>query len=326
MSNAAAGSDNMRRKEKISGGILGVVVGDALGLPVQFLSREEVRQNPIKGMTGYGTFNTPPGTWSDDSSLTLCLAESLCEAGYDLQDIARRFIRWYKEGHWTPFGYAFDIGGATHRAISRLMAGVDPLNAGPADEWSNGNGSLMRILPAVLYFAELKEQEMFNKICQISRITHGHPRSRLACCLYALVVTGLLKGNGPAAAYEYMMQVANKAFNDSDLGGELSHFERILSGALPGLPESAIKSSGYVVDTLEAALWCLLNNNNFADTLLAAVNLGDDTDTVGAVTGGLAGVHYGYGSIPEDWARKLIRFEEIEDLVERFAGACDGRC
>lgn len=314
----------MNREEKILGGILGVVVGDALGLPVQFLYREEVRQNPVKEMTGYGTFNTPPGTWSDDSSLTLCLVESLCEAGYDLLDIGNKFLHWYNEGYWTPFGEAFDIGGATHQAMLRLMAGVDPLNAGPAGERNNGNGSLMRILPAVLYFSELEDQEMMHKVCQVSRITHGHPRSQLACCLYALVVKGLLIGNEPVIAYKQMLEKVNRNLIDSDLVDELPHYKRILNGALPGLPERAIKSSGYVVDTLEAALWCFLNNNNFTDTLLTAVNLGKDTDTVGAVTGGLAGVYYGYGAIPEEWIRILIRSEEIMALTERFAAVVTG--
>lgn len=309
----------MKPEQRIVGGILGVVVGDALGLPVQFLPREEVRENPITEMTGYGTFDTPPGTWSDDSSLTLCLLESLSEKGYDPRDIGDRFIRWYQEGYWTPFGEAFDIGRATREAMENLLDGVEPLKAGRTDEGSNGNGSLMRILPAALYFAKFEETEMIKRICEISCITHGHPRSQLACCLYALLVKELLGGKEPASAYNIMRKKATLLFAGTDLAGELPYFERVIDGTLPGLREVEINSSGYVVDTLEAAIWCLLNNQNFADTLLAAVNLGEDTDTVGAVTGGLAGVYYGYNSIPNEWLKSISHLKQILDLSKRFA-------
>ncbi|WP_234702029.1 ADP-ribosylglycohydrolase family protein [Desulfotomaculum nigrificans] len=302
-------------KERIIGGLLGVVVGDALGLPVQFLSRAEVRQQPVTGMTGYGTL--PPGTWSDDSSLTLCLAESLCEVGYDPQDISCRFVRWYRDGYWTPFGRAFDIGRATSQAMERLIQGVPPLEAGPAGERHNGNGSLMRILPAALYFANAPVEEMLAKTCEVSRITHGHPRSQLACCIYALMVKELLAGKDPATAYEDMRRIKGQ-LQRSLLAPEIVSFERVLNGRLIGLPEDEIKSSGYVVDTLEAALWCLLNQNDFRHTLLAAVNLGEDTDTVGAVTGGLAGVYYGYREIPPEWLKPLVHRDEIEGLARRF--------
>ncbi|AQS60488.1 hypothetical protein B0537_03540 [Desulforamulus ferrireducens] len=297
--------------------MLGVVVGDALGLPVQFLSREEVRQNPIHGMTGYGTFNTPPGTWSDDTSLTLCLAESLSSKGYQPEDIALRFLRWYREGYWTPFGEAFDIGGATREAMEQLMAGIPPLEAGPNHERSNGNGSLMRILPAVLYFAHAPESEMLQRVCEVSRITHGHPRSQLACCLYALLVKELLAGKAPLEAYREMRD-KESIFIGTPMEKELPHFQRLLSGLLPSLPEGAIKSGGYVVDTLEAAIWCLLNHTDFRSTLLAAVNLGEDTDTVGAVTGGLAGVLYGKSAIPAEWLAVISGYQDIEALCRRF--------
>lgn len=313
------------KREQVFGGILGVVTGDALGLPVQFLTRQEIRENPIKSMTGYGTFNTPPGTWSDDSSLTLCLVENLCHHGYDVEVIGQSFVSWYKEGRWTPFGQAFDIGGATGEAMENLVTGVHPLQAGPVHERSNGNGSLMRILPAAIYFAGKEDRELVNRICEISRITHGHPRSQLACCLYSLMIKELLNHQEPAAAYDTMRHKAAVLFNGTDLTGELQHYERVINGILPGLPEDEIKSGGYVVDTLEAAVWCTLNYQNFADTLLAAVNLGEDTDTVGAVTGGLAGVYYGYGNIPEDWVGAIQRVKEIKSLCRQFVLSMDQR-
>ncbi len=151
-------------------------------------------------MSGYGTHCQPLGTWADDTSLTLSLGESLVEAGYDLEDAGRRFVRWYCEGYWTPHGEVFDIGGTTRQAILRLERGVEPALVGPDDEMSNGNGALMRILPAVLYFAESEEEEMREAVCQVSCLTHGHPRSQLACFLYALMVRELLAGLAPAPA------------------------------------------------------------------------------------------------------------------------------
>lgn len=305
--------------ERILGGLFGVAVGDTLGVPVEFVSREELRKKPVQEMIGYGTHHQPPGTWSDDTSLTLCLVESLVEAGYDPADAGKRFVRWYREGCWTPYGRVFDIGGATRRATTRLEDGVDPALAGTDDEMSNGNGSLMRILPAALYFAENEEEEMRDAVCKISCLTHRHPRSQLACSLYALLANELLAGNTPGAACERMRERAPELCAKNALAGELPHFERILNGSLPGLPEREIRSDGYVVSTLEAAVWCLLNNETFPDTVLSAVNLGGDSDTTGAVAGGLAGVYYGYGAIPWNWLEGLARFEEILALGEKFA-------
>lgn len=312
----------MDMDERILGGIFGVAVGDALGVPVEFMSRQELRKKPVSEMTGYGSHNQPPGTWSDDTSLTLCLVESLCEAGYDLADTGKRFVRWYREGYWTPFGDVFDIGNTTRQAILRLECGIDPVLAGMADERSNGNGSLMRILPASLYFAGSEDRVMYDAVCKISCLTHGHPRSQLGCVLYSLLVQELLKGGRPGSAYQEMIIRAQKVCEGSVIAGELTNYRRILNGSLPGLTEKEIRSDGYVVSTLEAAIWCLLNNSDFSGTVLAAVNLGADSDTTGAVAGGLAGICYGFSSIPQTWLEKLVRFDEILVLGKCFAAVC----
>lgn len=312
----------MNREEKILGGILGVAVGDALGVPVEFMSRQKLRKNPVKEMTGYGSHNQPPGTWSDDTSLTLCLMESLCEAGYDLADIGKRFVRWYRDGYWTPFGKVFDIGNATRQAILKLESGTDPVLAGLTDERSNGNGSLMRILPASLYFADCEDMVLFDAVCKISSLTHRHPRSQLGCVLYSLLVQELLRENSPKTAYEKMIKRVSKICEETALAGELTNYERILDGSLPGLAGEEIRSDGYVVSTLEAAIWCLLNNSDFLGTVLAAVNLGEDSDTTGAVAGGLAGVCYGYSAIHQHWLQELARFDDIKALGNRFVSIC----
>lgn len=305
--------------ERVAGGILGVVTGDALGLPVQFQTRHEVRQNPVDEMRGGGAFNTSPGTWSDDSSLTLCLVESLIEKGYDLDDIAERFVRWFRNGYCTPFAQAFDIGFATQIAMKNLIKGVLPLEAGPSAEENNGNGSLMRILPAALYFSCLPDSMMIKKVCEVSKITHGHPRSQLGCSLYALFIKGLLAGEGIEEAYKDLQFKSQEIFVGTGLEQELSHYERILNGSLPQSDEREIMSSGYVVHTLEAALWCLLTTLTYKEAVLKAINLGLDTDTVGAVTGGLAGVYYGLSGIPEEWITTIIKHDMILNLGRNFA-------
>ena len=298
---------------------MGVVIGDALGLPVQFMTKTEIRKSPITNMTGGGVFGLEPGAWSDDSSLTLCLAESLYEVGYNPADIARRFVKWYRDGYMTPLGVSFDIGNTTIDAMERLIEGIAPLEAGPANVESNGNGSLMRILPATLFFAHESDDTMIQRICEVSKITHGHPRSQLACSLYSLFVKELLTGNSPQKAYETMTIKSQTMFVDSKLAKELSHYERIMSGELPNLPESEIRSGGYVVESLEAALWSFLTTSSFEDAVLTAVNLGWDTDTVGAITGSMAGVYYGFSNIPTPWLKKLLDYKKILHLTNHFA-------
>ena len=313
----------MERSERIEGGIVGVVSGDALGLPVQFRSREAVRGDPIVGMRGHGTFDMPPGSWSDDGSLTLSLTLALTGSGDDLSAIADRFVRWYRDGECTPFGEAYDIGNATDESMRRLMRGVSPLSAGSDGEWSNGNGSLMRILPAALYSARLPAADLVQKVSDVSRITHGHPRSLLGCSLYALVAVDLLEGLSPAEAYRNLCSRAPDVFAGTALAAELPRYARILDGGLAALEDAEIRSSTYVVDTLEAALWCLLTTTDFAGAVRKAVNLGEDTDSVGAVTGGLAGLHYGLSGIPTEWRAALVRGDEVHEWARAFAAATE---
>lgn len=159
--------------------LLGTAIGDALGLPVQFLDRDVIAKNPVTTMVGHGQFDVPAGTWSDDSSLSLCLAESLCN-GYDLNNIANNFIKWMFEGYWTPFNKTFDIGNTTYSAIMNLRNGISPHLAGMDRERDNGNGSLMRILPLVPYTLKMEAETRFRIIGEVSSLTHRHPRSILA--------------------------------------------------------------------------------------------------------------------------------------------------
>jgi ADP-ribosylglycohydrolase len=304
-------------KDRILGGLWGAITGDALGVPVEFKSREEVRRNPVKGMQGYGTFNLPAGSWSDDSSLMLCTVESLLN-GFDTGLMGQLFIKWLNDAYWTPWGDTFDVGGATHSGIKRMMRGVPPEEAGGISESDNGNGSLMRILPVALYFAGYPVQEMLNAAHRASSLTHRHTRSQVACGIYSLMVSALLKGESPHDSYAYAADQAKRSYDKKPHSDELVHFERILTGNVHRLPENEIQSGGYVIHTLEAGIWCLLNSDTFAEAVLKAVNLGDDTDTTGIVTGGLAGITYGINAIPEEWVNTIARKEDIEKLFKHF--------
>ena len=304
-------------KQKILGGILGVAVGDALGVPVEFERRDYLKANSVTRMLGYGTHNQPEGTWSDDSSLTFCLVESLCK-GFDLRDIGRLFVRWLDEGYWAPYGRAFDVGNTKYKAISRLRAGVDPVQAGGTSERSNGNGSLMCILPIALYSANSESKQMLDATHKASCLTHAHPRSQMACGFYNLMVTELLRGASPLKAYSRTVDYAADVYATPPFSEELIHFNRLLDKRIHEEAEDTIQSSGYVIHTLEAGIWAFLRSSDFAEAVLSAVNLGDDTDTTGTVTGGLAGVYYGLEAVPEGWIKVLARNSEILELGEKL--------
>ncbi len=179
--------------DKLLGGILGLIVGDALGVPVEFMSREDLRQNPVSEMREFGTFNQPKGTWSDDSTMTLCLMDSLSN-GLNYDDICIKFLSWIEDGYMTPHGEAFDIGITTRNSLYNYSKGIPPLECGGDDEYDNGNGSLMRILPLAFYTAGMPLEEKFAIAEDIFGLTHGHMRSKIACSIYVQFVSELLKG------------------------------------------------------------------------------------------------------------------------------------
>jgi len=306
-------------KNVVKSGIFGVCIGDALGVPVEFRTREQLKRSTVTKMRAMGTYRQPLGTWSDDSSLTLCLAESLCN-GYNLEDMALKFIRWHNEEIWTPHGRVFDIGIATRQAISRISSGIIPKLCGGTSEFDNGNGSLMRILPLVFYLKDEENiEKLYHTVKEVSSITHGHFRSVFACFIYVIFAIELLKGKSKIEAYDYMQKkVLEYAENQEFNPKEIKLFERILNNNIATYPEDEIKSSGYVLHSLEASLWCFLNSESYSEAVLKAVNLGEDTDTTGAITGGIAGIYYGFENIPEDWISELVRKDDIESICSQL--------
>ncbi len=306
-------------------GVMGVVTGDALGCPVQFVPRSELAKGPVDDMEGYGTYNMPEGTWTDDSSMTLALLVSIREKGrIDLPDIMYRFAQWLTKGEYTPFGESFDIGHGTMSAILRYLKNPDITKCGGTTERDNGNGSLMRIMPACLYGYEMSKRDMPDEeavqlIHQVAGLTHNHLRGQIACGLYYSMICAILDEEG--TQIERLQKGLDRGFHfyelDPSNGKELAYYNRLRDLELfAQLPEKDIRSTGYVVDTIEAAVWSFLTTKDFETCELKAVNLGDDADTVGAIAGGLAGLYYGYGAIPEAWLAVLQRRKWIEDLCQ----------
>lgn len=305
-------------RDKVIGGILGFVVGDAIGVPVEFQSRDELKANPVVSMRSGGSHGQPKGTWSDDSSMTLCTMESLTH-GLNLNDICTRFRGWVEDGYMTAHGEMFDIGRTTLTAIRKFARGTLPLECGESGEYDNGNGSLMRILPLAFYTLGMKPKERFETVHNISMLTHAHERSLMACDIYVQLACELLKGYSKEKAYRRMIDEIKPFYQEET---QRTPFQRILGGIIVELSEPQISSSGYVVDTLEAAIWCFLTTDTYADCVLKAVNLGDDTDTVGAVAGGLAGILYGSGSIPKEWLSCIAKKDDIISICRSFSNVC----
>lgn len=299
--------------------LFGVAVGDALGVPVEFTRREVLDQNPVTDMRGFGTYHLPPGTWSDDSSLTFSLAEALC-SGFDIDQIGAIFVKWYYKDYWTATGHVFDIGVGTRQALYRIKNGTKAELAGGTDEDSNGNGSLMRILPLLFYIQDKPVEKRFELTKQVSSVTHGHIRAVMACFYYLEFAKQLIDGKDKVDIYKDLQNYLPQFFSEIGIDqSEIAHFYRIFNQDISDLAEDEIQSGGYVVHTLEASMWSLLTSNSYSEAVLKAVNLGRDTDTTAAVTGGLAGLLYGFDAIPSKWVNALARKGDIEELADQLA-------
>ncbi|MEI0619438.1 ADP-ribosylglycohydrolase family protein [Brachyspira pilosicoli] len=311
----------MSLENKLKSAILGLAVGDALGVPYEFISRDIIKKNPCKDMIGYGTHNKKAGTWSDDTSLTLCLLDNLNNKNINYNDIMNSFVLWYDNGKYTADGHIFDIGITTSDAINNYKSGKNPIKCGLSDEYSNGNGSLMRILPIAFYIKKyfnsqlFENSEVINIIYNVSSLTHSHKRSLIACIIYTAIALNLINDMN-------IEKSINKALKDSfdyyKNEKELNNYKRIFDSDFKKINDVKIESSGYVVHTLEASIWILLNTSNYEDAVLKSVNFGDDTDTTAAVTGGLAGLYYGIDNIPSKWIDILVNKELIINICNKF--------
>ena len=306
-------------KNRIKGGIVGLLIGDALGVPYEFHARESIPSFDEIEFEPPPSFNrahrgVPTGTWSDDGAQALILLNTLLECGsFDAAHFAQGLVDWYDSGLMAVGNRVFDVGIQTAAAILELKNGVEPLLAGGAHEYSNGNGSLMRVLPLALWH-QGSDLELVTDACDQSAITHGHLRAKLCCALYCLWARRILQN--VENAWENAVETLYEIFPAGTI--ENTEFETRI------LPKDAIfdvKGSGYVVDSLRAARWAN-GNKTYEETVKAAISLGDDTDTTACIAGGIAGLKFGLKEIPECW-RENLRGQEIyepllEKLLERF--------
>ena len=301
---------------KIKDGIIGHAIGDAMGVPVEFKDRESLMYNPVKDMRR--SYAGDKGTWSDDTSMEIATIDSyINNNGWNYDDIMINFGDWINDARYTARGNTFDVGRTCLTAIRYyLQKGTPALESGLDDINSNGNGSLMRILPVAYYcfYKKLNNLDIYEIVKNISSLTHRHEISILGCYIYVLYVIKLLQEKDKYSAYNMIKIEDYSMFSEESK----ECYKRILKEDLNNLNVDDIKSSGYVVDTLEASMWVLLKAKDYKESIIGSVNLGGDTDTIGAITGSMAGIIYGYDTFPEDWINSLARREYIEELCDKF--------
>ncbi len=311
----------MDLKKTVRSAIMGVAVGDALGVPAEFFEREARKLDPVTGMRGGGFHNQKPGTWSDDTSMALALMDSLTRLGFAPQDQMRCYVDWMWSAKYTARGVTFDVGNTVCDAVDRFCAGTPLEQCGSWEEKSCGNGSLMRIMPMALFLYGTGRGELNDETALMihasSAVTHAHPRCLMACGIYCAVVFRLCAGEKPGEAVRNGLRDALEYYaGQRAFAGEMDRFRSLTSVA--SWPEQMISGSGYVLHTLQASLWCFLTTDSYAGCVLKAVNLGQDTDTTAAVAGGLAGIFYGEESIPGEWLDVLARREDIRYMCDAF--------
>ena len=300
------------------GALLGLAAGDALGTTLEFTAPGTF--TPLTDMAGAGPFNLRPGEWTDDTSMALCLAESLVECnGFDSIDQLTRYVRWMREGHHSSNGQCFDVGTTVGSALAGFERTGQP--SGSTDERSAGNGSLMRLAPVPLFFAADPALAVANA-AESSRTTHAHPEAVDACRYFAGLVLGALAGTPKDRLLEPAFSPSLGEWKKEPLNPAIA---RVADGSFLRSEPPAIRGSGYVTHSLEAALWAFAKSTCFEDGALLAVNLGEDADTTGAIYGQLAGAFYGVDSIPERWRSKLAKRDLLENFADRLFKAAETR-
>ena len=302
----------MELVDRYRGALVGLAVGDALGTTLEFKAPGSF--NPITDMVGGGPFGLEAGQWTDDTSMALCLAESLVDRqAFDPEDQMRRYLRWYREGYLSSTGTCFDIGGTVGAALRRFEVYQDPF-AGETDPRYGGNGSLMRLAPVPLAFANIPE-EAIRLSGEMSRTTHGATEPVDACRYYSGLIVGALAGESKDVLLQSRYSPPEGSWPPSALSLKI---EEVAAGSFKNKQPPEIRGTGYVVQALEAALWAFWHSDDFEAGALAAVNLGDDADTTGAIYGQLAGAYYGINAIPDSWRSKLAMSSRIIELADEL--------
>jgi ADP-ribosyl-[dinitrogen reductase] hydrolase len=300
--------------------ILGFAVGDALGVPFEFMEEIEIDFKFSDEMVGEGTYNQPAGTFSDDTSTMCCTIEAMIENN-SLMGMADNFIKWKNENYWTARGEVFDIGNTTLVALKEYENTGDLSGSATNNEYNCGNGSLMRILPLLPYTINLESDEKFEFIRKVSSITHGHIRCAIACFIYLEMAEKfwLDRTGSKNIIYSRMLKtVMPYLTSKKDLENELSHFQAIFDGPT-SIPKEEISNSGYVVDSLFLSFHCFMRYNRYEMNVWYAISFGGDTDTNAALTGALSALMGGIREIPERWLNNLAKKEDLQDLANRWS-------
>jgi ADP-ribosyl-[dinitrogen reductase] hydrolase len=305
--------------DRFSGALVGLAVGDAVGTAVEFMPPGSFE--PITDMIGGGPFRLDPGQWTDDTSLALCLAESLVECnGFDPEDQMTRYVNWYRHGYLSSTGACFDIGNTTSAALQAFERSGDPYS-GSDSRRTAGNGSVMRLAPVPLFFSDRAVDAVLYS-GRSSGTTHGAPQSVDGCRYFG----GLIWSAANGYQKDELLAPRHTPSGEWDIL-EPWHpsIAEVAAGSFKAKDPPEITGSGYVVDTIEAALWAFYRTNSFEEGLLKVVNLGDDADTTGAVYGQLAGCYYGIDGIPPAWVERLVMLDKMEELAWRLSERGDER-
>jgi ADP-ribosyl-[dinitrogen reductase] hydrolase len=301
-------------RERYRGALLGLAAGDALGTTLEFKPPGSFA--PLADMIGGGRFHLKPGEWTDDTSMALCLAESLIEKrGFDAKDQMDRYCLWYERGHLSSTGRCFDIGNTVRDALETYRSTGNPFSGSEAP-YAAGNGSLMRLAPVPLFFASDPKQAI-HYASESSRTTHATKAAVDACRYFAGLIVGALHGKPKAELLSSCFNPTDESsfWNENGLDPKIA---AIAAGSFKKKDPSEIRGSGYVVDSLEAALWAFDRSNSFREGALLAVNLGDDADTTGAIYGQLAGAFYRAEQIPPEWRAKLTMHDFIQEKADQL--------
>ncbi|MBT8402163.1 MAG: ADP-ribosylglycohydrolase family protein [Rhodothermia bacterium] len=304
--------------DRFHGALVGLAVGDALGTALEF--RQPGTFRPIRDMVGGGPFCLQPGQWTDDTSMALCLADSLISRGlFDPLDQMQRYVRWWREGYRSSKGFCFDIGGTVRQSLAMFEATSNPFS-GSRDPRSAGNGSLMRLAPVVMFFSD-QPAEAIRFAGESSRTTHAAAAAIDSCRYFGGLLVGALSGE----SRERILAPLYRPDGCWEKGSLVAEVEEVAAGSFLRREPPSIQGTGYVVRSLEAALWAFARAENFRDGCLAAVNLGDDADTTGAIFGQIAGAYWGMTGIPDEWLERLWMAEEIIELAERIFSRSSSR-
>lgn len=295
--------------DRYLGCLMGLAAGDAVGTAVEFQPRGSFP--PVTGMTGGGVFRLKPGEWTDDTSMALCLAESLLEThGFNPADQMNRYLRWYLQGYLSSTGKCFDIGTTVRGALLRYQQTGNPYS-GATDAWSAGNGSIMRLAPIAMFYAN-HPATAIQMAADSSRTTHGTQEAVDACRFLAGLIIGALNGVGKEEILSDQFCPIQGLFEKEPL---ITSIAEIAHGSFKRKNQNEIIGNGYVVRSLEAVLWVFYNSNSFKEGCLLAANLGEDADTTAAIYGSLAGAYYGEEGIPPAWRERLA----YKDLIAAYA-------